>query len=267
MRSHLVVRLLPVVLVSALAAVPARVAATATPEPVPEVVQERLISEVPGTFDDLGRVPLGRFDFAEDAAFPPGYLAGPAVVVVESGTFAVTVGSSAASAAAGERIEVPDGAVVAARNTGEAGSALLVHDPVAPWVWRDPTLDDIAPEGSPPTGVAFQLLMDLFRLDCVLCPVVVTVDRLTLPPGTTFVGVVTDLETDDDEIEFVVIDLIVQSGAVDVSEDDEATRVAAGEYTEVPEHDAEDTQVTAVGGEPAVVLIVWSVDNRHAVDD
>jgi hypothetical protein len=258
-----------VVLVTALAAIPAPVAATATPEPAPEIVQERLISEVPATFDDHGRVPLGRFIFAEDAAFPPGYLAGPVVGVIESGSFAVTIGSSTSSAMAGERFEVPDGEIVEVQNTGGAGSALLVLDPVAPWVWREPTVDDIAPEGSPPTGVAFQLLTAFVRLSHVLDPVVVTVDQVTIPPGMTLDEVVTDVAMEDDEIDFVLIDLIVQSGTVDVSEDEdeEAKRIAAGDDIEVLEHDADDTQVTAVGSDPAVVLIVWSVDNRYAVED
>src|SRR3954447_24985457 len=62
---------------------------------------KRLIEERPAQFDQLGRLPLARLTLAPGAELPAGFLAGPLLAVVESGTFDVQVGASSSIVAAG----------------------------------------------------------------------------------------------------------------------------------------------------------------------
>lgn len=266
-----------VALVGLLAALPspalAREATPGATPPPPGVARERLIEDRPAQLDLLGRVPVARLAFTPGAELPAGFLAGPLLVVVEAGAFDVQIDEASSTVGAGELLEVADGAAVAARNAADADGAWLVLDLHRDMAWSGPGAMQGAPEQQPAPGVDFQFLFPEVAVRDRLLPVRLALDRMALAPGAALPPV--DLGGAPPTL-FVA--LRVEAGAVTVggpAEGAEGGATPAAGATPRGEvvlrtgdserlSPSEAVGVHAVGGEPAVVLLVRVAEEREA---
>jgi quercetin dioxygenase-like cupin family protein len=266
-----------VALVGLLAALPlptlAREATPGATPPPAGFARERLIEEMPGQLDPLGRVPLARLIFAPGAELPADFLAGPLLAVVEAGAFDVQVGAASLMVGPGERIEIADGSAVAAHNTADAEGAWLVLGLRRDQAWFAPGAMQGPPEQDPAPGVVFRMLFPRTFLIDRLFPVRLTLDRVALAQGAMLPSVDLGGPT---PTRYVA--LRVEAGAVAAARTLDgaaggATPAAGatlgGEAVlragDVAYIDAgEDGGVQAVGAEGAVLLLVRAAEDPEA---
>jgi mannose-6-phosphate isomerase-like protein (cupin superfamily) len=246
------------VLAGGLAGVRARTAASAgSAEETPEVegtLGERLIDDVRGTTDRFGRIPISRLVFDAGAVLPEGFLTGPLVAIVESGEFEVET-DTATVVGPGDRLDVPAGTPVSARNTtDEPGSwlvlLLVTGEEIDVVVAQHEAViySDLAPEDVP-VGLEHLRLTRTMDIQTSLLPVRFTVERVSLAAGESLESLDLDGPTPR-----VGTGLIVESGSVQVIDRPNWDPIAAGDDTLFGVD--ENFEVQALGDEPAVFLVV-----------
>jgi hypothetical protein len=218
------------------------------------VTRHSLIAEHDGMTDAFGRIPLCRLTFEPGASLPDSFLSGPFVASVETaGHFDVaTWEDTRLQIAAGDQIEVPEGAAVAVTNVSDEIGAWLVlglADPTRRMSdWFTSQAFSFGGAQDPAPGVTWRWVF--LRQDLVnrYRPARFAVDRITLAANAALSE--KDLEG---ATSTRAIGIAVEAGAVSLQSSPSDT-TSAGEVEIFSVDEARDLRQDGAG--PATFLLV-----------
>ncbi|MCO5221699.1 MAG: hypothetical protein M9947_08975 [Thermomicrobiales bacterium] len=171
-------------------------------------VVERLFQDVPGMLDDRGRFPLLQLTFEAGAALPADMLVVPYTAFVDAGQLDVTIDQDNVVLGANGRFTVAEGETSAITNSGAIPAILFVlpqfDDINDPQILRDALPTSNVCLDCLPAGLNNVHVSNWVDPIWSLAPGRFTVDRVTLPPGTSLDSVDLGAETDARSITLVI---------------------------------------------------------------